>query len=130
LKRIKLLFIVLAIISVSIQSCGDSCENIGCDDFDAVCENGDCVCNDLTANYLIGTWLTDTTGNVTVTFNSDNTYTDGVGNESNWTLDSSTNTITIGTGIILIVKTEGFSCTQMNLTSDNGTTQTELRYTR
>lgn len=116
----KHLFIVLGLfcISIFIQSCSKSCEGVTCE-YDGVCDNGDCVCNDLTANYLIGSWEIVSTNSSAGTFNVNKTFTDSFGNVVPWNLDSSTNTITLSSNSTITVKEDGFTCNQMNVTIVN-----------
>lgn len=117
--------------TVLFQSCSDSdaCEGIVCE-FDGECEDGDCICVDLTEGFLIGSWNLSSTGSIVGTFNADNTYTDSFGNVVAWVLDSSTRTISLTPGNMLIVSEDEFSCDQMNVTIDNGTTLTDFTFIR
>lgn len=116
----KNLFILIGLLTFSIlpYSCTDSCEGITCE-FDGVCDNGDCVCSDVTAKYLVGVWTNSTLGTLAGTFNADNTFTDSFGNKLPWTLNSATNTISLSTFSTITVKDDGFSCNQMNVTVKN-----------
>ena len=117
--------------TVLFPSCSDSdaCEGIICE-YDGECDNGDCICVDLTENFLVGTWDLSSTGNIVGTFNADNTFIDSFGNVVAWELDSCTNTISVIPGNMLIVSEDGFSCNQMNVTIDNGTTLTDFIFIR
>ena len=129
LKKISIYLLLVASVTVIYSCSSESCEDVTCE-YDGVCEDGECLCSDVTTNYLVGTWIIESTGNVVGTFNSDNTYIDSFGNEVTWSLDASTNTITFTPGNTLIISGTEFSCTQMNVTIDNGTTQTAFTFLR
>lgn len=114
----KHLFIFFVVLTILIQSCSNICEGVTCE-YDGVCDNGDCICNDLTANYLIGTWEFESVNKSVSTFKSDNTLIDSFGNIVTWNLDLTTNTITLSSNSTITVKENGFTCNQMKVTIVN-----------
>lgn len=123
------IYILLFTATTLFQSCSDSCEGVTCE-YDGECDNGDCICLDLTKVYLIGTWNNLSNGSKIGTFNKDNTFTDHFGNIVTWVLDSSTNEILISTGNKIVVKKEGFSCSQMSVTIKSGTSSSNFIFIR
>ncbi len=122
-------FLLLCLITISCYSCSKSCADVSCD-YDAICEDGDCTCVDVTKNYLLGTWELESTGKVIGTFNSDNTYTDSFGNIVSWELDSIKSVITLTPGNIIIVSKNGFSCSRMMVTIDDGSDLIPFEFVR
>lgn len=116
----KSLFIFFGIIFgfTLINSCNKACEGIVCE-YDGICDNGECICTKLTANYLIGTWEIVTLQSKVGTFKEDNTFIDSFGNVVTWNVNSATNSITLSSNSTIIVKDDGFSCNQMNVTIIN-----------
>lgn len=128
-KLVIIASLLLLSSSALFHACTDSCEGITCE-YDGECENGVCICTDLTENYLVGTWTLSETGGTVGTFKADNTYVDSFGNVVAWVLDQSSRTITLTPGNKLIISEDGFSCEQMNVTIDNGSTLKDFVFVR
>jgi hypothetical protein len=112
----KQLCIFISLLIFLFQSCTHSCEDVPCK-YDGICEDGNCVCTDLTENFLIGSWKNVSQTNSTFTFEANNIYADTPDIRKEWSIDPATNTITISPfGEKITVKKEGFSCDQMNVT--------------
>ena len=131
MREFKLLCASMLLIASTtfFQSCSDSdedaCLDVVCE-YDGTCDDGDCTCEDLTENYLIGNWEFDNAAATSSTFNAGNVYVDGFGNEVMWELDIATRTITITPGNKIIVSEDGFSCDRMNIQIDSGSSLTDF----
>ncbi|MBK8848729.1 MAG: hypothetical protein IPN73_01080 [Saprospiraceae bacterium] len=123
-------FIITIVVMASLfVSCSDPCKGIECD-YDGQCETGECVCTELTENYLYGSWRFSTQSSTAGTFKEDKTFIDSFGNIVNWQLDAATKTISISTGNKIIVRDIGFNCEQMEITIKSGSTQTDYTFIR
>lgn len=111
------------------SSCSKSCEEILCT-YDGFCDNGECICTDLTKTYLVGTWQLEGTGGVDGTFYTNNKYEDSFGNVVDYILDSQARTITLSSGTVLTVSEAGFGCLQMNVAIKNGNSVTNYTFIR
>lgn len=103
--------LVLSIFCTLLTSCADSCDGVTCD-YDGTCESGDCICSDVTTNYLLGDWELEGTGEFLGTFGQD-TYTDKFGNVVSYELNSQAKIISLESGNKLVIQDDGFSCNQM-----------------